>query len=139
MIYPRFLTELDMLVFFTNLKSYGISGQMYCLISSFLSNRRLQMVLASKSSRNIQLMLEFLKAPFLVLHFFYNTLMTFLMLPVDFDTGKTQLISFDQSNNSGAIDVKKDRSVLEKKSSFKMLGLRFLILLGLGLLNYFYC
>ena len=40
-----------MLVFFTNLKAYGISGQMYCLISSFLSNRRLQMVLVSKSSQ----------------------------------------------------------------------------------------
>ena len=73
-------------------------------------------------------MLEFLKAPFLVLHFFYNTLMTFLtMLPIDFDTGKTQLISLDQSNNSYAIDVKKDGSALEEKSSFKMLGLRFLI------------
>ena len=30
--------------------------------------------------KNIQLMLEFLKAPFLVLHFFYYTLMTFLMM-----------------------------------------------------------
>ena len=30
--------------------------------------------------RNIQLMLEFLKAPFLVLHFSYYTLMTFLMM-----------------------------------------------------------
>ena len=29
---------------------------------------------------NIQLMLEFLKAPFLVLHFSYYTLMTFLMM-----------------------------------------------------------
>ena len=32
--------------------------------------------------KNIQLMLEFLKAPFLVLHFSYYTLMTFLMLSV---------------------------------------------------------
>ena len=30
--------------------------------------------------KNIPLMMEFLKAPFLVLHFFYYTLMTFLML-----------------------------------------------------------
>ena len=29
---------------------------------------------------NIQLMLEFLKGPFLVQQFFYNTLMTFLMM-----------------------------------------------------------
>ena len=32
---------------------------------------------------------------------------------------------FDWSNNSGAIDVKMDWSVLEEKSSFKMLGLTF--------------
>ena len=117
--------------------------------------------------KNIQLMLEFLKAPFLVLHFSYYTLMAFLMmLPVillsmlmillpylsvirhlscgnnlnwllnliyktldwgkkwlvDFSAGKTQLVSFDWSNNSGSIDVKMDGSVLEEKSP-KMLGL----------------
>ena len=44
---------------------------------------------------------------------------------VDFNAGKTQLVSFDQSNNTGSIDVKVDRSVLEEKSSFKMLGLTF--------------
>ena len=44
---------------------------------------------------------------------------------VDFNAGKTQLILFDQSNNTGAIDVKIDGSVLEEKSSFKMLGLTF--------------
>ena len=44
---------------------------------------------------------------------------------VDFNAGKTQLVSFDRSNNSGAIDVKMDGSVLEEKSSFKMLGLTF--------------
>ena len=37
--------------------------------------------------------------------------------------GKTQLVLFDQSNNTGAIDMKIDGSVLEEKSSFKMLGL----------------
>ena len=42
---------------------------------------------------------------------------------VDFSAGKTQLVSFDRSNNNGSIDVKMDRSVLEEKSSFKMLGL----------------
>ena len=41
---------------------------------------------------------------------------------VDFNTGKTHLVSFDLSDNTGAIDVKMDRSVLEEKSSFKMLG-----------------
>ena len=42
---------------------------------------------------------------------------------VDFNAGKTQLVSFDQSKNTGAIDVKMDGSVLEEKTSFKMLGL----------------
>ena len=42
-----------------------------------------------------------------------------------FNVGKTQLVSFDWSNNNGAIDVKMDGSVLEEKSSFKMLGLIF--------------
>ena len=45
---------------------------------------------------------------------------------IDFnDAGKTQLVWFDRSNNTGSIDVKMDRSVLEEKSSFKMLGLTF--------------
>ena len=44
---------------------------------------------------------------------------------VDFNAGKTQLVSFDWSNNNGSIDVKIDGSVLEEKSSFKMLGLTF--------------
>ena len=35
------------------------------------------------------------------------------------------MVSFDHSNNAGAIDVKMDVSVLEEKSSFKMLGLTF--------------
>ena len=44
---------------------------------------------------------------------------------VDFNAGKTQLVSFDRSKNTGAIDVKMDGSVLEDKTSFKMLGLTF--------------
>ena len=44
---------------------------------------------------------------------------------VDFNAVKTQLVSLDRSNNNGCIDVKMDRSVLEKKSSFNMLGLTF--------------
>ena len=34
---------------------------------------------------------------------------------VDFNTGKTQLVSFDRSNNNGSINVKIDGSVLEEK------------------------
>ena len=44
---------------------------------------------------------------------------------VDFNAGKTQLVSFDWSNNNGSIDVKMDGSVAEEKSYFKMLGLTF--------------
>ena len=44
---------------------------------------------------------------------------------VDFNAGKTQLVSFERSNNTGAIDVKMNGPVLEEKSSFKMLGLTF--------------
>ena len=44
---------------------------------------------------------------------------------VDFNAGKTQLVSFDRSNNNGCVDVKMDGSVLEEKLSFKMLGLTF--------------
>ena len=44
---------------------------------------------------------------------------------VDFNAGKTQLLSFDRSNKNGSIDVKMNGSVVEEKSSFKMLGLTF--------------
>ena len=44
---------------------------------------------------------------------------------VDLNAGKRQLILFNQSNNTGAIDVEIDGSALEEKSSFKMLGLYF--------------
>ena len=44
---------------------------------------------------------------------------------VDFNAGKTQLILFDRSNNTGATDVKMDGSVLEENLSFKMLAFSF--------------
>ena len=61
-------------------KSYGISGQILGLTSSFLSNRRLRVALDESLHKNIQLMREFLKVPFLVLHFSYYTLMIFLTM-----------------------------------------------------------
>ena len=158
------------------LKSYGVSGQIFDLISSFLSNRRLRVVLDGKSlHKNIQLML--------VLHFSCCILMTFLMmssvillsmlmilfsilsvirhlicgnnlnwllnLNLIFEAGlrngllifsarKTQLVSFDLSNNTGSIDVKMDGSAFEEKSSFMMLGLTS-SKLDWGLLHYLYC
>ena len=44
---------------------------------------------------------------------------------VDFNAGKNQLVLFDQSNNTGALNVKMDESVPEETSSLKMLGLTF--------------
>ena len=44
---------------------------------------------------------------------------------VDFNAGKTQLVSDDQSHNTDAIGLKVAGSVLEEKSSFKILGLTF--------------
>ena len=43
----------------------------------------------------------------------------------DLNAGKTQLVLFDWSNNAGAIDLKMDRSVFVKLSSFKIWGLTF--------------
>ena len=44
----------------------------------------------------------------------------------DFNAGKIQLVSFDRSNNSDAIDgIDGTGFVLEEKSSFKILGLTF--------------
>ena len=44
---------------------------------------------------------------------------------VHFNAGKIQLVSFERSNNAGAIDKKIGGSALEEKSSFKMLVLTF--------------
>ena len=44
---------------------------------------------------------------------------------VDLNAGKTQMVLLDQSNNTVAIAVKMDGSVIEEKSSFKMLWLNF--------------
>ena len=41
---------------------------------------------------------------------------------VDFNAGKIQVVSFDWSNNTDAIDVKMDGSVLEKKSILRCWG-----------------
>ena len=44
---------------------------------------------------------------------------------INFNALKTQLVLFDRSNNTGSIDMKMDESVLEEKSSSKILGLTF--------------
>ena len=153
------------------LRSYGISGHIFGLISSFLSNRRLRVVLDRKSSQeypvNTGVSQGSILGPTLFLLYindlpddvtcniaiyaddttFYSKcdqasdLWQQLELAselkslnivdwgrkwlVDFNAEKTQLVSFDRSNNTGAIDMKMDGSVLEEKTSFKMLGLTF--------------
>ena len=57
------------------LESYGISGQIFGLFYFFFS--WLGVTLDGKSSKNIWLMVKFVKAPFLDLHFCYYTLMAF--------------------------------------------------------------
>ena len=55
---------------------------------------------------------------------------------VNFNVGKTQLLLFDQSSSSTAINVKMDGR-LEK--FFSKLGLYFLFQIGLGLLHFLSC
>ena len=62
------------------LRSYGISGEIFCLISSFLSNRRLRVVLDGKSSQAYPVNVGVPKVLFLVLCFSYYTLMIFLTM-----------------------------------------------------------
>ena len=59
------------------LKCYGISGQIFGLISFFLSNRRLRVVLDGKFSQEYPVNSE-ISLLILVLQFSYYTLMTFL-------------------------------------------------------------
>ena len=47
---------------------------------------------------------------------YINDLPYNVICDIAFNAGKTQLVSFDRSNNNGSIDVKMDGSVLEEKS-----------------------
>ena len=62
--------------FLYKFKSYGISDKAFGLLSSFLRNLRNRVVLDGKYPVKV----EVPKAPFIVLHFSFYTLMTFLMM-----------------------------------------------------------
>ena len=82
LIYSRILTWFGMLVFFTylSLTQFQVGYlALFCLFSLIGGFVWLWM---GSLDKNIRLMLVFLKAPFLVLHFSKYTLMTFLMLSV---------------------------------------------------------
>ena len=155
------------------LKSYGTSGPIFSLVSSFLSNRRLRVVPDGKSSQeysvNAGVPQGFILGPTLFL-LYINDLPDDVICDiaiyaddttlysrcdrasdlwqqlelaselesdlrdtvdwgnkwlVDFNAEKSQLVSFDRSNNNGSIAVKMGGSILEEKSSFKILGLTF--------------
>ena len=80
LIYPRFLTGFGMLVFFTNLILMEFQVRYLALFLLFSVIDDFEWFWMESLHKNIQLMLEFLKAPFLVLHFSCYILMTFLMM-----------------------------------------------------------
>ena len=80
MIYPRLLIGFAMLVFFTNLSLVEFQVRYLALFLPFSGTDVFESFWMESLHKNIQLMLEFFKAPFLVLHFSYYTLMTFLMM-----------------------------------------------------------
>ena len=80
LIYPRLLTGFGMLVFFTNLSLTEFQVRYSALFLLFSVIDNFEWFWMESLHKNIQLIREFLKAPFLVLHFSYYTLMTFLMM-----------------------------------------------------------
>ena len=80
LINPRLLTGFGMLIFFTNLSLMEFQVVYLALFLLFSVIDGFGWFWMGSLHMNIQLLLEFLKAPFLVLHFSYYTLMTFLMM-----------------------------------------------------------
>ena len=79
-VYRRLLTEFDMLVFFTNLSLMEFQVKYLALFLMFSVVDDFEWFWMKSFGKNIQFMLEFLKAPFLGLHFSYYTLMTILTM-----------------------------------------------------------
>ena len=80
LIYPGLLTGFDILVFFTNLSLMEFQVRYLPLFLLFSVIDSFKWFWMESLHENVQLMLEFLKAPFLLLHFSCYTLMTFVML-----------------------------------------------------------
>ena len=80
LIYPKLLTGFGMLVIFTNLSLMEFQVRYFPLFLLFSVIDTYQVVLDGKSSQECSVNGEFLKAPFLVLHFSYYTLMIFLTM-----------------------------------------------------------
>ena len=76
LIYPRLLTGFGMLVFFTNLSLMEFQVRYLALFLLFSVIDGFEWFWMGSLHKNIQLMLEFLKASF----FSYYTWMTFLMM-----------------------------------------------------------
>ena len=79
-IYPRLLIAFGMLVWFANLSLMDFSVRYLALFHLFSVINRLEWLWMGSLHKNIQLMLESLKAPFLALHFSYYMLINFLMM-----------------------------------------------------------
>ena len=79
LIYPRLLTGFGILVFFTNLNLMEFQVRYLAVFLLFSVIVCFGWFWMGNLHTNIQLMLEFLKGAFLVLHLCYYTLITFLM------------------------------------------------------------
>ena len=80
LIYPRLLTGFGMLFFFTNISPMEFEVRYLALFLLFSVIDSFKWFWMENILKNIQLMLEFLKSHFLVLHFSCCILMTFLMM-----------------------------------------------------------
>ena len=77
LIYQRLLTGFGILVFVTNLSLMEFQVRYFAIFLLFSVIDRFEWFWMEILDKNIKLMLEFLKAPFLVLYFSVYTLMTF--------------------------------------------------------------
>ena len=80
LIYPRLWRGFGILVFFKNLNLVEFQARYLALFLLFSVIDDFEWFLMESLHKNIQLMWDFLKSPFLVLHFSYYTLMIFLVM-----------------------------------------------------------